>query len=94
MKTKRATASDYRRTLKDLEEQQESVEAAIKARAVELCKKYPDVNIAGIAFGRDTLLYLNDTSVTISIDYYLRTIEAIEKHIADNHPHKQTKINF
>ncbi len=77
----RFTAKDYRKQLKELQQQQNALENRIKKRAIELCRKNPD------------LATINENNI-ILIGTYLSIIEAIEKELAKRHPHKQTTIEF
>jgi hypothetical protein len=77
----RFTADDYQKQLKDLQKQQTALENRIRARAIELCRKNPD------------LATVNETDV-LSTGTYLAIIKAIETELAKKHPHKQTAIEF
>lgn len=85
MTTKRMTSKDYRKELEDLLTQEKALKNRIVKRANDLLKKYPDVPI-----GMYTLKDYTFEGYGISDSLFI--IEAVEKYLADKHPHKQTKI--
>jgi len=88
----RKTADDYKKELQDLKEQRKALEARIIKRAKELCKQCPDI---WVTLGSNC--NANKTSDFIKGDKLpiitaLSLIKIIEKELADQHPHKQTRI--
>lgn len=94
MSTKRKTGKDYNNEYWDLWRKQRSLDAKVNERLLELVKQYPDVDLPTSRAGEFKCKNINhpwiieDITTTAKIGY----IEAIEKYIADQHPHKQTKI--
>ena len=110
MSNTRDTSNDYRKKHKDAMSKLKATEAKIRARAQELVKQHPDVVLKPTVVyqGEPTTttvseyfetidLYekTNDTPDTIySTDRYIKMIEAVEVHIASQHPHIQTTIPY
>ena len=96
MTTKRMTAKDYKRELQDLQKQQKALKNRIIVRAKELIKENPDVMIHLSCFinsyKASQLMITND--IDVNVNDALIIIETIERHLADQHPHKQTTIDF
>lgn len=94
MTTKRMTANDYTKELHKLELDRIAIEKRIVARAIELVKQNPDIDIelsCFISLHKAKEFEIDDY---IRIDYALKIIETIEKYLAEQHPHKQTEIEF
>ena len=82
------TSNDYRKELEDLHTQEKALRNRIVKRANDLIKKYPDVPI-----GKYTLKdYGTFEGYGVSDALYI--IEVVEKYLVDQHPHKQTTIEF
>lgn len=94
MATKRKTAKDYRKELDDIKQEKIALENRIRARAKELCKKYPEiwVLLSGHCNANKTADFIK--SEKLHVVTALSLIEVIEKELADKHPHKQTEITF
>lgn len=92
MATKRMTAKDYKRELKDLQKQEKALEARIRERANELIKENLDVvlhlSCHVMSHPLKEIEEVNDIQISLEI------IEGVEKYLADKHPHKQTTIKF
>ena len=87
--TKRLTAKDYKKQLDKISKEKTALEARIVVRARELCTQYPDVEVSkGLSVSE--YLDINEMHPLTAI----ALIQVIEKHLADNHPHKQSKIEF
>ena len=92
---KRYSAQDYLKEWNELENKQRALSAKITERLVFLAKKYPndtygsydDAIVSAKLLGKN---YVNTLSPKIRIEL----IQAIEKFLADRHPHKQLSINF
>jgi len=90
--TKRLTANDYRIELLDLRNKKEALEARIIKRAKEFIKQYPDVKITSYGIQTSIKDYKNFEGYGICDALFI--IETIEKHLANVHPFKQSKIEF
>jgi hypothetical protein len=96
MATKRMTGKDYRKLLVDLNNKRRDLNLATGQRLLELANKYPNVDLPTSRAGGlkckniANKWLIDDLNVEAIIEY----IEAIEKYLADTHPHKQTKIEF
>jgi hypothetical protein len=92
--TKRLTAKEYKKELRNLRRQQNALKANIIVRAKELAKENPDVMIQLSCFinsyEASHLQFTKDTDV----DTALKIIETIEEDLAKKHPHKQKEIEF
>ncbi len=87
---KRKTGKDLKKDYQDNIIGTNALVARIKNRATELCEKYPDAPIGYYgAVGREL-----EKLGYITTSTYIDIIIAIEKYLADLHPHKQTKITF
>jgi uncharacterized protein (UPF0128 family) len=102
MAAKRMTSNDYAKELHKLKLDKIALEKRIKVRAIELCKQNPDVLIqlpyfllphkaSELEITENTCFVLNNTEDIYSV---LKIIEIIEKYLAEQHPHKQTEIEF
>jgi hypothetical protein len=94
MATKRMTAKDYKRELRDLQHQQNALKSRIIVRAKELIKENPDVMIHLSCFINSYKASHLEFTKDTDIDSALKIIQAIENDIASKHPHKQTNIEF
>lgn len=56
----RKTAKEYRKEFIELNTQQKALEARIKKRAIELCKKYPKIMVGEIVNAEYFLEYHNE----------------------------------
>lgn len=98
----RMSAKDYREEHDNLTVKIKALEARIVMRLLTLCKQNPDAPVArkaDNANGEGTIIYAKSfkTSTAISylsLDTRLIFIAAIEKYLADKHPHKQTIIEY
>ena len=99
----RKTATDYRKDLQDLQQQQKALEARITKRFQTLCKQHPDVPLYQIVDSTNANKpvlsgwFTDESPVrvpTLTISVKLQYIELIEKHLESLHPHKQTAIEF
>ena len=96
MATKRMTGKNYKKELSDLDTKTRSLEGKVNVRLLELTTAYPDVDLpcsrAGGLKCKEIAhkWIIEETTLSAKIEY----IEAIEKYIADKHPHKQTNIEF
>ncbi len=92
MAAKRMTANDYRIELKRVNDLQMSVKNNITKRLLELCKQYPDVEVENGVKSKyyvDVQQFINEMfSTNRQIDF----IQTIEQWIANQHPHKQTRM--
>jgi hypothetical protein len=94
--TKRKTGKDYRKELSELNSKERILKAAVNQRLLELTKAYPDIDLptsrAGGLKCKDIAhpWIIQETNIDAVIEY----IEAIEQHLANVHPHKQTAIKF
>jgi hypothetical protein len=86
------TGKDYRKKLDEVNNEKRVLEARIQARANELCRLHPEAPIGMGAVGRE----IDKLTFIAKMDSlsYLYIIDSIEKYLADQHPHKQTSINF
>lgn len=86
------TGVEYRKKLNEVNNEKRVLEARIQARATELCRLHPTAPIGMGAVARE----LEKLSVIATMDSlsYLYIIDAIEKYLADQHPHKQTSFIF
>jgi hypothetical protein len=71
-----------------------ALEKRIIARAIELTKQNPDVDIQLSCFVNIHKVKELEIDNYIRIEYALKIIEIIEKYLAEQHPHKQTEIEF
>ena len=94
MVSKRKTAKDYRKELEEISKEKTALENRIIERARNLCKQYPDIIIATNVHDKNENLTAKDfiKIENLHILTALSLIEVVEKHIADSHPHKQTKM--
>jgi hypothetical protein len=83
------TGKDYRKELLAIENDRKALEARVKERAEYLCRTYPSAPIGMGAVAREIVKFT--TADTLD---YITIIEAIEKYLIDQHPHKQTTITF
>lgn len=102
MATKRLSAQDYKKEYQDLKINLGVMEKRIQIRLLTLCKRHPDVplykNPSWSIVAPDVVIKTGDiTARGLAIydtDKCLEFIETIERHLADQHPHKQTTIDF
>ena len=94
MATKRMTANDYAKELHKLELDKMALEKRIKTRAIELAQQYPDVEIHLSRFINPYKASSYEINKNTDTDSALAIIEGIEKYLAEQHPHKQIKIEF
>jgi hypothetical protein len=96
MATNRMTAADYKKELSYLNRITKILEVRVNERLFELTTAHPDTDLptsrAGGLKCRNIAhkLIIEETTLSAKIEY----IEAIEKYLADQHPHKQTEIEF
>ena len=97
MAAKRMTGKDYKKELQELNRQIKSLEVKVNARLYELTTKYPDVDLPTSRAGGlkcsnmvAHIWIIQETTIEAKIEY----IETIEKYLAEQHPHKQTEIEF
>jgi hypothetical protein len=90
----RKTAQDYKKELDDIKLQKKALEARIRERAKELCKQHPDfwVLLSGHCNANLTADFVKVEKLNVITA--LSLIEFIEDVLADQHPYKQTSINF
>lgn len=79
--SRRKTAKDYRKEYGDLIEKKIALEARIKKRAIELCKKFPDVKVSNV-FTTESFYssHYSNPDNFVSVDGYLNVIQKIEEH--------------
>ena len=94
MATKRLTANDYKKELRDLQRQQNALKTRIILRAGELIKENPDVMIQLSCFINSYKASHLEFTKDADVDTALKIIQSIEIDLASKHPHKQTKIDF
>jgi hypothetical protein len=102
MAAKRMTGKDYKKEYEDLYVSLGVIEKRIQIRLLTLCKRHPNIplytNPSWSVVAPDVVIKTGDIIVKgIAIydtDKCLDFIEIIEKHLADQHPHKQTTIEF
>ena len=101
--TKRKTAEDYRRELHSLKLEELAIQKRIRTRFLDLCKQNPDVVLYQIVDATNKNVpvlagwFCDDSPVripTLDTNAQLRFIEVIEKHLANQHPHKQLEITY
>ncbi len=92
MAKQRMTSNDYRIELKRLTDSIKSVENNITKRLIELCKQYPDVEIEHQVKSSHIINVQQFINEMYSIKRQLDYIQVIEKWLADQHSHKQTKM--
>jgi hypothetical protein len=96
MAAKRMTGKDYKKELQELNRQIKSLEVKVNARLYELTTKYPDVDLptsraGGLKCSNIAHIWIiEETTLSAKIEY----IETIEKYLTEQHPHKQTEIEF
>lgn len=96
----RKSAKDYRKERLDIFQQTKALNKRIIKRANDLCKEYPNVKVLGTPAKKfmdkfteyETYQHPNGEYLTVSVDGALQVIEAIEQHIAEQHPFKQGTI--
>jgi hypothetical protein len=96
MATKRMTAQDYRAEHKDLMVKTKALQKRIIKRAEELITEYPAVPYGKARWKNNEVLTVGDYKrcFRITPKIALAIIEFVEQWIADQHPHKQTTIEF
>jgi hypothetical protein len=99
--TTRKSAIDYKKELQELQQQQKALENRITKRFQTLCKAHPDVPLYQVGMLNDKNVlsgwFINESPVRVPVlttSIRLKYIETIEKFLADQHPHKQTNIEF
>ena len=97
--TKRYKAKDYKKQRLELQKEIKALDNRIIARCKEMIEQYPGVHMG-------TIDYANAPTAEVFTRDYLQGIEkhgmvtifelmeAIEQHLANVHPHKQTAIEF
>jgi len=98
--TKRLTATDYRKEYEDLYVKLGVMEKRIQLRLLTLCKQHPDApvyrmstNVQPGAVIRASDIhpkFVSRQTTDVLLDY----IQAIEKYLEEQHPHKQKTIEF
>lgn len=83
---KRLTAQDYQNQYAGLLEKTVALQARIQVRAEEICRANPEVPIGHGAVGRELEKFHMSTLG------YIDVIRNIERHLADQHPHKQMNL--
>ena len=95
---KRPTAQEYLQQMKDLQNQVTKLDLVVTTRLHTLAIQYPEAPIETVfdtVMKAKTLIPENRSKSAINnIPYETRIIyiQAIEKWLADQHPHKQTKM--
>lgn len=96
MTAKRKTGKDYRKELSELNDKERRLKAVVCQRLLELTKEHPDIDLPTSRAGGlkckeiSHPWIIQETTTDAVIEY----IEAIELHLANVHPHKQTAIEF
>lgn len=94
MAEKRKSAKDYRNEYQDLLDKTKALESRIKKRALDLCKKFPDIlinpNNNNIVTKRFYDIYKDGENVQIEI--YLKVIQDIEEYNAKQSGYVQTSM--
>jgi hypothetical protein len=90
------TGKDYKKLLVELNNKRRDLNLATGQRLLELANKYPNVDLpcsraGGLKCHNIANKWIIDD---LNLEYIIEYIVAIEKHLADKHPHKQTKIEF
>jgi hypothetical protein len=96
MATKRKTGKDYKAELQDLEAKKRSLETKVNERLHVLATEYPTVDLPTSRAGGLKCANISHPWIILEINMVtkIQYIETIEKYIADQHPHKQTKFQF
>lgn len=99
---KRMTANDYSKSYQDLVNQMYRLDVEIRERLLVLSKEFPEAPIAKQAhttrnspddFIDIKALSLNKSYVDdITYDLCIKYIQAIEKYVAEQHPHQQLDL--
>lgn len=95
----RKSAKDWRKTHTNAENKLQKIKNQISLRLQELSIAHPDVVISHKSNIEETPILSNelqnpDFFLHVNTATELKFIEMIEKHIADQHPHKQQDIPF
>lgn len=97
---KRMTGKDYRKVYNDLKKSQESLNAHISHRLVELSKTFPDAIISDVPDEFGNIIPIRAKSIVpiylegINIEKQLQYIEAIEEWSKNLQGIHQTKIEM
>jgi hypothetical protein len=100
---KRLTAKDYKKKFDDLSLEHKSLETKLTSRLIELAKMYPNayplqkanLELEPTSLGEQILeMELRNNLRSRPLPVKLSYLEAIEKWLEEQHPHKQLKINF
>jgi hypothetical protein len=96
MSKAKMTAKDYEQAYESLKSDMEVLKTRIAMRLLTLAKRFPD---APIQQKGDTIIKAMSINSAIAIsklelEYQIEMIRRIENWIAEQHPVKQTKINF
>jgi hypothetical protein len=99
MEILRKTSNNYRKELHKLELDRIALEKRIRARANEMCIANPDIIIGREIDNKPLKKYVKTKDYINKLeDVQLSTVftvmEIIEEELANQHPHKQTKIDF
>jgi len=87
---KRKTAEEYKAEYSVIIDKKQIIEQQIKNRAIQLCKKFPDIEVTGNLNAKDFKeVHESNSNNFISIQNYINIIETIEKH---NENTKQTSL--
>jgi hypothetical protein len=97
---KRPNAQQYKEERQDLLNKLEKLNQIIVTRLYTLCVSYPEaplVQQGDTIFKAKALIPMNrskDYIKDLPFDTLIHYIGAVEKWLEEQHPHKQTKINF
>lgn len=86
----RKTAKDYLKEYRDNNEKQKALEARIKKRALELCKKYPDIDLE-LGHKKEKVRGIKSGEIHIYENLYTETYIEIMQRI-EEHNERQSKI--
>jgi hypothetical protein len=92
----RKSGKELRKEYRELLDKTKALQKRIVKRAEELISRYPDVPYGKTKWKNDEQMTVGDYQIyyIITPEIGLKIIEYVEQWIADNHPHKQTTINF
>lgn len=89
----RKTSKEYRKEYQDLLDKKNILEFRIKKRALDMCKKFPDVKI-GLNSSTNHIikLHTDDPNLSLTTNIYIRTIGSIEEYNEKQSGHIQTSM--
>jgi len=93
---KRKSGKELRAEYKELLDKTKAMQNYFVKRAKELIKLYPDVPFMILRHRNNEILTIGQFSKLSQITPQngLDIIEEVEKYLQEQHPHKQTKIDF